>query len=148
MIFEWREAFAVMGRILYVLIIGVLLFLAISLSRSNARDLGQWRNLDPKISAWFKRQMQTDNPTVSCCGKADAYDANEFVMDGAQYFAIITDTRDDVPLMRLHIPTGTRIYIPPHKMKRNNDDPNPTGNGLVFIGPRWQVWCYFSPSLI
>jgi len=117
-------------------------------STALARDLGQWQNQDPRIAAWFKRQMQPDNPQVSCCGEAEAYETNDFEMKGDQYFAIVTDTRDDGPLMRQHIPAGTRIYIPPHKMKRTNDDPNPTGNGLVFIGPRGQVWCYFAPSLI
>ena len=129
-------------------LIAVTLALVIVMTTALARDLGQWEKQDPAISAWFKRQMQPDNPSVSCCGKADAYEANEFAMDGDQYFAVVTDTRDDAPLMRPHIPSGTRIYIPPHKMKRNNDDPNPTGNGLVFIGPRGQVWCYFSPSLM
>ena len=126
----------------------VTLALALVVTSALARDLGQWENQDPTISAWFRRQMQSDNPTISCCGKSDAYEANEFVMDGDQYFAVVTDTRDDVPLMRPHIPRGTRIYIPPHKMKRDNSDPNPTGNGLVFIGSGGKVWCYFAPSLI
>ena len=130
------------------LIVAFTFALALVAMPALARDLGQWENRDPRIGQWFKRQMQPDNPSVSCCGKADAYEANEFAMDGDQYFAVVTDTRDDAPLMRPHIPSGTRIYIPPHKMKRNNDDPNPTGNGLVFIGPRGQVWCYFSPSLM
>jgi len=129
-------------------LVAVTLAVALVVTPALARDLGQWENKDPKIGAWFRRQMQPDNPSVSCCGKADAYEANEFVMDGVQYFAVITDTRDDVTLMRPHIPVGTRIYIPPHKMKRNNDDPNPTGKGLVFIGGRGQVYCYFAPSLM
>lgn len=123
------------------------LFLAM-ISPALPRDRGQWQNVDPAISAWFRRQMQPDNPAVSCCGEADAYEANEFVVEGEQYFAVITDTRDDGPLRRPHIKPGTRIYIPPHKMKRNNDDPNPTGQGLVFIGTGGRVWCYFAPSLI
>ena len=126
----------------------VTLALAIMTTPTLARDLGQWEKQDPEIGAWLKRQMQPDNPQVSCCGEADAYDANDFEMKGNQYFAIVTDTRDDGLLTRPHIPYGTRIYIPPHKMKRNNDDPNPTGNGLVFIGSGGKVWCYFSPSLM
>ena len=133
---------------LKILIVPVTFALVLVMMPVLARDLGQWKKQDPAIGAWFKRQMQPDNPQVSCCGEADAYDANDFEMKGNQYFAVVTDTRDDSPLMRPHIPAGTRIYIPPHKMKRTNDDPNPTGNGLVFIGPRGQVWCYFSPSLM
>ena len=129
-------------------LVAVTLAVALVVTPALAHDLGQWDKQDPAIGAWFKQQMQPDNPSVSCCGKADAYEANEFVMDGAQCFAVITDTRDDIPLMRPHIPVGSRIYIPPHKMKRNNDDPNPTGKGLVFIGGRGQVYCYFAPSLI
>lgn len=128
-------------------VICALCFLFI-LSPALARDFGQWQHQDPDRSAWFKRQMQPDNPGVPCCGVADAYEADEFVMDGDQYFAVITDTRDDAPLMRPHIPPGTRIYIPPHKMKRNNHDPNPTGHGIVFIGASGIVFCYYPPSLM
>ena len=134
----WMLGIAVM--ILYVVLMAV--------QHADARDAGQWENVDPAQSAWFRRQMQPDNPTVSCCGPADGYEADEFVMDGEQYFAIITDTREDGPLMRPHIPAGTRIYIPPTKIKRDNSDPNITGHGIVFIGVSGQVFCYFAPSLI
>ena len=118
------------------------------LTPASARDLGQWQHQDQDRSAWFKRQMQPDNPNVGCCGLADGYEADEFVIEGDQYFAVITDTRDDAPLMRPHITPGTRIYIPPHKMKRDNSDPNPTGHGIVFIGVSGIVFCYFAPSLM
>jgi hypothetical protein len=46
-------------------------FMAIS-SLTLARDLGQWASADPSVSKWFKSLMMPDNPTISCCGGADA----------------------------------------------------------------------------
>src|SRR5690348_12905507 len=71
---------------------------------AHARDLGQWTNADPAISAWFKNLMQPDAPTIPCCGKADAYWADSYEVKGDQYVAIVTDTRPDEPLHRPHIP--------------------------------------------
>jgi hypothetical protein len=52
----------------------------------------------------------------------------------------LTDTRDDVPLGRTHIPPGTRIQVPPHKMKW--DRGNPTGHVVIFLGPSLDVYCF------
>lgn len=115
------------------------------LTNVSARDLGQWQ--DNPQSEWFARQKQPGTE-ISCCGASDAYEADEFITEGEQYFAVITDTRDDAPLMRPHIPAGTRIAIPPEKIKRDNKDPNPSGHGLVFVGSTGMVYCYFSPALL
>src|SRR5436190_2124372 len=72
-----------------------------------ARDSGQWEATDAAIRAWFRDLMQPDNPRVSCCGEADAYYADSFDVQGENYVAIITDTREDGPLGRPHIPVGT-----------------------------------------
>jgi hypothetical protein len=92
--------------------------------------------------------MQPDNPVMSCCGEADAYEADTFETDGDHYVAIITDTRPDTfrnGVTRPHIPPGTRISIPNQKMKW--DAGNPTGHGLVFIGSGGtQLYCYVAPG--
>jgi len=127
------------------------LLLALSLATCGtmvpvlARDLGQWQQTDPRISAWFKSLMQPDNPNVPCCGEADAYWADSFEIQGDQYVAIITDEREDAPLGRLHIDPGTRVVIPNHKLKFNKG--NPTGHGIVFMhAASGQVWCYIAPG--
>lgn len=102
-----------------------------------ARDNGQWEDVPPNIRQWFQSLMQPDLPHMSCCGSADAYEADNFEVKGDQYVAIITDGRGVIP-------NGTRILIPNNKMKW--DEGNPTGHGIVFIGSQGQVFCYVQPG--
>jgi hypothetical protein len=69
--------------------------------------------------------MQPDNPYMSCCGEADVFEADSFVVDGDHYVAIITNGKGIIP-------SGTRIAVPNQKMKW--DRGNPTGHGIIFIG--------------
>ena len=106
-----------------------------------ARDNGQWENVDPVISGWIRGLMQPDNPLISCCGQADAYWADGVEIKEGQVIAIVTDTRPDIPLGRPHIPVGTRIVVPPHKLKW--DRGNPTGHTIIFLSyPARDVLCY------
>lgn len=111
-----------------------------------ARDSGQWDASDGHIRQWFKSLMQPDNPTVPCCGEADAYWADSFEVEGDHYVAIITDDRDDAPLGRPHIEPGTRIVVPNEKMKW--DQGNPTGHGVIFMRPYGgaMVYCFVAPG--
>lgn len=112
---------------------------------AHSRDLGQWDNADPRISAWYKNLRQPDKPAISCCGEADAYFADEFEVAGDQYIAIVTDTRDDEPLHRPHVAPGTRILIPRDKVV--HDARNPTGHGVVFYSAGGEVvHCYVPPG--
>jgi hypothetical protein len=124
-----------------ILIGALMLFRAGS---SVARDVGQWASVDPSVSKWFKSLMQPDNPTISCCGTADAYYADVFETDGDRYVAIITDTRDDKPLGRHHVEPGTRILVPNTKLKV--DSGNPTGHGVIFLSSSDTVFCYVAPG--
>jgi hypothetical protein len=90
--------------------------------------------------------MQPDNPTTSCCGTADAYWADDYAQEDGHWVAIITDDRDDAPLLRPHIDVGTRIVVPENKLKFNVGDPNPTGHGVIFIGGGGYVYCYLPPT--
>jgi hypothetical protein len=106
-------------------------------SAAVARDNGQWAHNPPNIRQWFQQLMQPDDPKKSCCGEADAYEADNFEVDGDHYIAIITDGKGDIP-------NGTRIAVPNHKMKW--DEGNPTGHGIIFIGPAREIYCYITPG--
>jgi len=85
--------------------------------------------------------MQPDNPSMSCCGEADAYWADIVDTDsGGELVAVITDDRLDEPLRRRHIPVDTRFVVPSHKIKF--DRGNPTGHTIIFINSADQVLCY------
>jgi hypothetical protein len=121
---------------------------------AQARVGDGWPDITLEQRQWFESLMQPDAPKVSCCGEADAYEADAFESDGDHYVAIITDTRSDTMRngrTRPHIPVGTRINIPNGKMKF--DAGNPTGHGYVFIGATEvdgsliaAVYCYVTPG--
>jgi len=110
---------------------------------ANARDLGQWGNQEPAIREWFNSLIVPGTAT-SCCGKSDAYWADNFESKDGQYVAIITDTRPDGPLGRTHIEPGTRILIPDSIITRGQGK-NPTGHGWVFLLDNI-VFCYLPPE--
>jgi len=114
------------------------------ISVASARDLGQWGSTNSAIREWYQALMQPDNPSVSCCGEADAYWADSFEVDGDKYVAIITDPRPDEPLRRRHVAIGTRFVVPNHKLKY--DQSNPTGHGIIFLSPGDHVYCYVAPG--
>jgi hypothetical protein len=115
----------------------ILLF---SLLPALARDNGQWESIDPAISVWFRTLMQPDAPDLPCCGEADAYWADGVEVKDGQVIAIITDTRPDKPLGRHHVPVGTRIVVPPNKVKW--DRGNPTGHTVIFLSSTQFVICF------
>lgn len=104
-----------------------------------ARDNGQFGGSPTNVREWFQSLMQPDNPAVSCCGEADAYEADTFEVEGDHYIAIITDGKGVIP-------SGTRVPVPNNKMKWDAKPPNPTGHGIIFIGSSGQVYCYVTPS--
>jgi hypothetical protein len=60
---------------------------------------------------------------VSCCGEADAFEADTFEVAGDHYVAIITDGKDVIP-------NGTLIPVPNVKMKWDAGNPNRAGHRL------------------
>jgi len=115
--------------------IGALLITA----NAFARDGPQWDGQDSRIKEWFEHLKQPDHPRLSCCGEADAYEADKFEVEGDHYIAIITGHRAVTD-----IPVGSRIPVPNQKMKF--DAGNPTGHGIIFIGKRREVYCYVTPA--
>jgi hypothetical protein len=116
------------------LILGVV---AIGVVVAKARDDGQWADQPDHIRQWFQSLRQPDHPRVSCCGEADAFEADSFEAEGDHYVAIITNGKGVIA-------NGTRVPVPNQKMK--TDAGNPTGHGIIFIGPRGQVFCYVTPG--
>ena len=102
-----------------------------------ARDNGQWANSPAEIREWFQSLKQPDHPRLSCCGEADAFEADTFEVESDHYVAVITDGKG-------MIPNGSRISVPNAKMKF--DRGNPTGHGIIFIGSQGQVYCYVAPG--
>jgi hypothetical protein len=102
-----------------------------------ARDNGQWADSPAAVRQWFQSLMQPDNPYLSCCGEADAFEADNFEVEGDHYIAIITDGKGVIP-------PGTCIPVPNAKVKW--DAGNPTGHGIIFIGAQGQVYCYVAPG--
>jgi hypothetical protein len=115
----------------------VILTLLFAVSQATARDNGQWGDQPAYLRQWFQKLMQPDNPVMSCCGEADAFEADSFEVRGDQYVAIITNGKG-------MIPEGTKIPVPNTKMKW--DEGNPTGHGIIFIGNSGQVYCYVAPG--
>jgi hypothetical protein len=126
------------GKLVWTVIVLVSAVFVIALTRfAGARDNGQWESSPSFIRQWFQSLMQPDNPYQSCCGEADAYEADSYEAEGDHYVAIITDGKGVIP-------NGTRMPVPNHKIKWDNG--NPTGHGIIFIGTQGQVYCYVTPG--
>jgi hypothetical protein len=115
---------------------------AFLLSPALARDNGQWGGSPASVRQWFQSLMQPDNPAMSCCGEADAFEADTFEVEGDHYVAVITDGRGEIK-------NGTRIEVPNNKMKW--DAGNPTGHGVIFLGAMNErglrnLYCYVAPG--
>jgi hypothetical protein len=117
--------------------LGIALLALVVYAPAVARDNGQWENTPASVRQWFQQLMQPDNPRVSCCGEADAFEADTFEADGDHYVAIITDGKG-------MIPNGSKFTVPNDKMKW--DDGNPTGHGILFVGAHGQIFCYIAPG--
>jgi hypothetical protein len=109
--------------------------------------LGSAKAHDPdhhEHAEWYQSLMQPDNPNASCCGKADAYWADEIHVRNGKTYATITDDRPDEPRGRPHVDVGTEIEIPDNKLKW--DKSNPTGHGVVFLSRAGYVYCFVQPG--
>ena len=96
----------------------ILFLVGVFAGRAQSRDLGQWENTDPAIHEWYKHLMRPDVPTGLCCAESDAYYADKIRVENGKVYATITDDRDDAPLNRPHIPSGTEFEIPPAAVGR------------------------------
>jgi len=102
----------------------------------------------------------------SCCGPADAYEADELDTQGGELWAIITEgdtpekaaaaeaeqpycQNDGERDCKTRIPAGTRILIPKDRIVPPDPaHPNITGHGWVWMTSTGRdVFCYVYPSL-
>src|SRR5512139_1904134 len=114
--------------------------LAIWCVTASARDLGQWENTDPAIRGWYAT-VKRSSDGFPCCGEADAYWCDSITVEGDKTFCAITDDRDDGPLMRPHIPIGTKFEITPNKYAYRHG--NPTGHSILFVGVKYNtIYCF------
>ena len=109
-----------------------------------AAEAAEYPDSTPEIRKWFRSLMQPDQPWMSCCGETDGYYADTIIVEGDKVFAVITDDRPDEPLNRMHVPVGTKIQIPPHKLKF--DRGNPTGHAILFLNRSLEVYCFVQGS--
>lgn len=87
---------------------------------------------------WYGSLMQPDNPSVSCCGLADAYWCDDYYARDGKAYCRVTDDR--VLPGRPPIPSGTEVEIPDRKLKF--DRGNPTGHAVVFLSSGGAVFCF------
>ncbi len=116
-----------------------------AIATAPARDLGQWKKMDPAQRLWFQQLMQPDtigmgSPGVSCCGEGDGYWADEVRVRDGKIYAVITDERDDATLGRIHEDIGTEFEVPVKKIiGMEQRVGNPTGHTVIFLGVRQWV---------
>ncbi len=139
---RWTDGEAIAAGVGFLVAILTLLgAIALFAPYAHAWDGGQWKDSDAYIGQWFRTLKQPDNKFMSCCGEADAYWADKTETGpNDELIAVITDDRADEPLRRRHVPVGTRIVVPPHKIKY--DQGNPTGHIIIFLSTSDEVWCY------
>jgi hypothetical protein len=102
-----------------VITAAVVFLVAYAVPEALPRDNGQWENSPLHVRRWFQGLRQPDNPRVSCCGEADAYEADIFEVEGGHYVAVITDGKGEIPI-------GTRIPVPNHKNQMGRRKPDGT----------------------
>jgi len=112
-------------------LLAIAILLTLNSVQAREQYPGQWAQVDPVVSEWYRELKQPDNPQMSCCGQSDSYYADRVYYKDGKNIAVITDTRDDAPLQRPHVSPGTEFVIPDHKMKW--DDGNPTGHSVIFL---------------
>jgi hypothetical protein len=89
---------------------------------------------------WFGKVMQPDNPQVSCCGEADAFEADSFRVDPERPgFTVVTITDE-----RGIVPEGTEVYVPNSKITWKFG--NPIGHGIIWINTEGHVYCWVPPG--
>jgi hypothetical protein len=93
----------------------------------------------------------------SCCGDGDAYEADDFRLDGdGRFIAILTcnDPADceEIPGKVIRA-AGTEFAVPPSKVLVNYDPSNNTGHGWIWVSPYSKdesgnpiVFCFSEPS--
>ena len=86
--------------------------------------------------------MRPDRPLEPGCGLTDAYCADSYEVNGDEYVAIITDTRDDKSLAGPHIGNGTRFCSSQYRAQWDHGNPIGTALFLLAMAVRPIVICH------
>lgn len=141
----------------------VLMFAALSSCTAGqlptfAKDSSQWAQATPERREFFRKAWRPDyGPTSSCCGEADAYEADEYEFIVGELYAIITEgdspmcwtDEDGGQVCKPKIATGTKILVPLNKvlLPPPTEPRNTTGHGIIWIaGNGKDVFCYALPG--
>ncbi len=127
--------------IFWIAVVSLVAFVMVG--RGHAHD-----HEHPELDAWYKSLMMPDNPTVPCCGEADAYWCDDYYARDGKAYCKITDDRE-VP-RRPHVDIGTEFEIPPEKLKwEQNGKPtgNPSGHSVIFLSSTGHVYCFAQGTL-
>ena len=84
---------------------------------------------------------------VSCCGEADAYEADQYeIAPDGEFYAVLTcnEPKNCETIMGKKVrPPGQKYRIPPDKFLIPGAPLNNTGHGWVFLNPTTnEVYCY------
>lgn len=109
-----------------------------TLCPAAARDNGQWGDQPMEIRQWFQSVMRPDQPYMSCCGEADAFDV-ELAGDNPDG-SIATRIVDGKGM----IPNGTAIDVPRSKLQAKYG--NPLDAYILFLGSSGQIYCLIPKS--
>jgi hypothetical protein len=125
-----------------VIVVAVLIVSLFSIRVSIAHDMDH-----PEEDKWYEALKQPDNPTVSCCGVADAYWCDSLHTRNGKNYCTLSDDRV-IPNRTPH-PVGMEIEIPDRKMMDGRKaNGNPTGHSVVFLtsGAVPSVYCFIMDS--
>lgn len=118
----------------FLLALVITLFSVVARSERSPR----WDDAPMNVRHWFQELMQPEpNQYTSCCGEADAFEADLYTSIGANYDATITDGKGVWA-------NGLHIFVPAGKVKW--DQGNPTGHGILFLDTGGNVICYAPPG--
>lgn len=128
------------------------------MGRPHVCDMAPGPRLE-KCQNWIGTLQRPDYRGASCCGEADAFIADDFVVDDRGLWAIISADYPDVSnasvdedgneIAAVHgHRRGDRILIPPEKINTRPEDAGASGHGVVFLRPSdGEVLCFRFPPL-
>src|SRR5713226_7683710 len=78
-----------------------------------ARDGSQWDGQDSRIKEWFEHLKQPDHPRLSCCGEAEAYEADSYEVEGITTSQSSPDIAPSRTSPGSHIPAARPLQVAP-----------------------------------
>lgn len=103
----------------------------------RAADGGRWAEQPESTRQWFRDLKRSDG--MSCCGEADAVEADEFTPEGDGLRVTVTNGRG-------YVQDGGTYHVPSaHVIQRRE---NPTGHTILFLSPTGQPYCLIVGPLI